>query len=96
MTLGEFKIIRKDKWNITFLEYREVECKSGEKQMQWVESGRYYSKIETCLTAIKNHIINSYADIEGYQEVLDNIEKLNNCIVKCNLKAVEENLEEEE
>lgn len=96
MKLDNFKIRRLDKWNITFAEYREVECKSGEKQMQWVESGRYYSTLESCLDAIKKHIINSYVDIEDYQEVLDNIEKLNNCIVKCNLKAVEENLEEEE
>lgn len=89
MKLEKFKITKLDKWNITYSEYREVECRNGTKEMQWVESGLYYSTLSRCLEGIKNQIINSYVNIEDYQEILDKINELNGAIVECNLKVKE-------
>lgn len=45
--------------------------------------------MKSCLEAIKNYIINSYANIDDYKEVLDKINELNNCIVNCVLRCKE-------
>lgn len=85
MQLDNFKIKRIDNFNITWLEYREVEKKDHSKVMTWVESGKYYATFKECLEGLKTHIINTYADIENYNEVLNKIKELKGAIVECEL-----------
>lgn len=90
MTLNNIRIRKLDDLNLTFDEYREVRnLKTQETTMKWIHVGGYYGNMKSCLEAIKNYIINSYANIDDYKEVLDKINELNNCIINCVLRCNE-------
>lgn len=85
MTLDNFRILKLDGLNLTFEEYKEVKNNNGQVSTKWVRVGGYYGSMEHCLAGLKKHIINSYANIDSYSEVLDKINKLNNAIVECKI-----------
>lgn len=85
MMLDNFRILKLDGLNLTFEEYKEVKNNNGNVSTKWVRVGGYYGSMEQCLAGLKKHIINSYANIDSYNEVLDKINKLNNAIVECKI-----------
>ena len=90
MTLDNFRILKIDDWNLTFEEYKEViNPIKKTKSSKWVRVGGYYGNMKSCLEALKNYIIDTYVSIEDYEEVLEKIDKLNNCIVNCVLRCKE-------
>lgn len=89
MTLDNFRIVKLDKLNLTFEEYKEVirvnrKEEDGRKVIRWVQVGGYYSSLEETLKALKKYIIFNFIE-HTYDEVIQKIEKLNKAIVECNL-----------
>lgn len=81
MELGRFRVIKLDKYNLTFEEYKEVEnTKTKEKSMKWVRVGNYYGNLGQCLKALKDYIIAERIN-EKDLDLIKLLDELNNSYV---------------
>lgn len=91
LIIDNYRIIKMDKYNLTFEEYKEVE-KKKQRVMEWVRVGGYYGSLDSCLKALKDYIIEDLIENNNLyiNELKDKINALNEAYIRCKLNGMEE------